>query len=173
MAKTFGKCVHDDCGEEVTAPNFHCKSGRKHEVVPKTYYKDDAPSDPGARMPGTYQPIGQPLKDSKTLVCNVIPERREQRGHETITIPGVNAEFARGMFTTTDPEMQYWMDVHAERGGCVSKDRWAEVYLTPQQKADIKRMELEAENKRLEKEHSDLLAQVQAARQKQGAGARG
>ena len=170
MAKNFGKCVREDCGEQVVAPNFFCKSGQKHEVNPKTYYKDDAPSDPGARTPGTFIPIGQPLRDSKTLVCNVIPERREQRGHEIVTIPGVNAEFARGMYTTSDPEMQYWMDVHAERGGCCSKDRWAEVYLTPQQKSDITRMELEAKLRRMESENNDLLSQVQRQRGKVSVG---
>lgn len=162
MKTEFGKC--EICGKQVTFPDFECAMGN-HVVAPVIYYMDDAPSDPGARMPGTFIPIGQPLRDSQTMICNLVPPRKIMRGHEVHEEPGRNVVFKRGMYETTDPQEQFYLELRMGKG-LVDRARWEEVYLTPQQKGDLKRMELEREVKRLETERNSLLSEVQSRQKK-------
>ncbi len=159
---TFGKCTN--CGKEVESPNFTCPTGEQHIVQPKRYYMDDAPVDPGPYVPGpggAYVSAGMHLRDSQTTICNLVPSQRERVGHEVIERPGRNVVFRRGIYETTDPEEQYYLDKRVKEGrGLCSEARWEEVYLTEQQKIDIQRQKLNADMRRLEHERNDLLAQV-------------
>lgn len=163
MLQTFGTCTN--CGEEVRAPNFQCPTGEQHIVEPKKYYMDDAPTDPGGREPGTFRPLGIPLRDSQTIICNLIPERKEMHGNDIHRIPGRNVTFKRGLYETADPEEQYYLDKRIGKGLC-NRERWEQVYLTPEQRMQMDHMKLEADNKRLEQERNELLAQVQKKMQR-------
>lgn len=163
MKTEFGKC--EQCGTEVKAPDFECITGGNHIVKSKTYYMDDAPSDPGARAPGTFIPLGLPLRDSQTQILNLVPSKKVTRGHEVHEQMGRNVTFKRGIYETSDPEEQFYLELRQGKG-LVSYERWSEVYLTPQQKSDMKRASLEAELKRLETERNSLLDQVQAKQKK-------
>lgn len=136
---------------------FYCPTGEWHTVNKKLYYMDDACSDPGP-----YDSKGQPtfgnMKHSQTLICNLIPEKRYMKGNEQVIEPGVNVLFVRGMYETDIAAQQYYLDA---RKGLCDKKRWEEVYLSPTDKLQIERMNLQADRERLEQERNDLLVMVQ------------
>jgi len=151
MAVTF-KCT--ECGKEFT-PNqgWDCMPGIKHVVAPKRYYMDDAPTVPEWRD-------GRPFINkaaSRTQVLNVPPERQIREGEQTTRIPGGTVEFIRGMFETSDPEIQFYLD---KKDGLCSEARWREVYLNDDEKQQMRALELSAREQRLEQRENELLATV-------------
>ena len=143
------------CDNDFQAPEWHCADGHAHTVKSKTYYMLDAPADK------------RDCKFSQTVVCNVVPERREVRGTETIVIPGTNVTFVRGLFETDDPQLQIGLNnrKHILQGqdGLV---RWQEAYFSDQEKQELEQMKLKAEITRLQSEKNQLLAEVQAKTRK-------
>jgi hypothetical protein len=159
-----------NCGEAIVNGRWQCATGEQHEVDAKTYYMDDAPSDPGPYVDG---PGGERIPSygnmahAQTIICNLVPCKlvvgvdgiqREQ--------PGRNVTFVRGMFQTTDPEFQYWLD---KRSGLCSRERWEQVYLSPSQRLEMREHALAVESKRIETQKNDLLAMVQKQQQQKGA----
>jgi hypothetical protein len=154
------KCLN--CKKEFdirTGTNPTCPTGEGHLVESKTYYMDDAPSDQGPYMPGPNGgliPTGDNRRHAQTVLCNLIPERINQHGHETKIVPGRNVTFIRGMYTTSDADEQFWLDKRQGRGLC-SEERWREVYLTDNQKLQFDQMRLNADRQRLTNERNELL----------------
>lgn len=153
------KCL--ECHAEIKQGFWECAPGIKHVVELKRYYTDDAPTVPEWRN-------GHPFVNkgiSRTQILNMPPEKQIREGDSITRVPGGSVELVRGMYETSDPEVQFWMD---KKGGWCSKERWEEVYLNDDEKVQIKNMELNAREARLADRENDLLSKVKA---KQGAAA--
>ena len=150
MALQKFKCL--DCEKEFKVGDYVCVTGVNHKVVSKRYYMSDAPTIADAS--GNVN-----KRDSATLILNIPPEKRTTGpdGNERV-LPGGSAQFIRGMYETSDPEQQYWLDQH--KGMCTKKE-WEAAYLNDREKMELDRMNFAAERQRFESERNELLAQVQ------------
>jgi hypothetical protein len=158
MALAKWMCV--ECEKEFRAGSWICASGAAHKTAPKRYYMNDAPTV--VVVIGGKQTINK--RDSATLVMNIPPETRSMGvdGTERIT-PGGNVQFIRGIFETTDPVQQFWLDQHKGIfSGVEGQKIWEAAYLNEDEKHDVERMNWEAERTRLEAERNSLLERVQA-----------
>ena len=145
-----------NCEKNFKAGNWTCVNGMNHSVANKRYFMNDAPSVVSIVN-------GRPTvnkRDSATQIQNIPPEKRVigPDGNERI-IPGGQVQFIRGMYETTNPEEQFWLNQH--RGMCDEKT-WQDAYLNEDEKLQLERMELAAERTRLEGMKNDLLSKVQA-----------
>ena len=149
-----------NCGEKFTVGKFLCKDGAtNHLVDPKAYFLDDAPQDPGRPAPGSH--INVTLREGRTRICNIPPDRTVLKdGNATLMIGGY-VEFVQGRFTTSDPEIQYYLD---KKGGFCTEERWSEVWLSAEQRLEMREIALAAREQRLENERNDLLASQKQAR---------
>lgn len=142
----------ENCDKGFTAGEWFCQSGVAHVVAAKTYYVMDAPAD---------KKDVQAMKSSRLLMCNVIPERKVTAGAEVHTIPGRNVEFIRGMFSTTDPELQNALNSRNKVfQGEEGHQLWEKEYLTAAEKAEMEHNRQNAYIKRLENDNNRLLDQV-------------
>ena len=149
-----------ECDKNFKPGEYECTPGQKHVVKAKRYYMDDAPTVPEWRD-------GRPFINkgaSRTVVLNIPPEQVRKEGEEIVRVPGGSVEFVRGMFETTDPEHQFYLD---RKAGLCSEERWKEVYLNDDEKMQIEKMQLAAERTRLENERNELLAHVKASQRKE------
>lgn len=122
-------CVR--CGEPFVPGKWFCEDGQRHEVETKTYY---------IKSEGLTVHYGPVRGDS---VMN------HARGVIT---------FARGTYTTSDPEKKEFLDAYP---ACVSYDVWVEAHLSEKERDEQSKREKE----RLEKTNNELLAQVQALKE--------
>lgn len=145
-----------ECEKTFKAGDWACgATGQNHVLAPKRYYMDDAPTVTEWRD-------GRPFINkaaSRTQVLNIPPERKEQNGDEFIRIPGGSVEFVRGMFETTNPELQFYLD---RKAGLCTYERWKEVYWTDDEKINEQKMEIQAAQNRLQSERNELLEKVRA-----------
>jgi len=164
MAEQNLKCL--SCEQEFNPikGEFTCPTGDAHQLEAKTYYMDDAPSDPGPYINGVA--TGGNRRDSQCMISNLVPEREYLQGTERRIMPGKNVVFVRGVYTTSDAQEQFYLDRRQaqRKSGLCSKERWQEVYLTDSQKVEIGRMQLEADRNRLEAERNELLAMKRGER---------
>lgn len=153
MALKKFKCL--ECEKEFTAGQWICASGDGHKVATKRYYMSDAPTV--VTTVDGKQVVNK--RDSGTLVMNIPPERRTTGpdGNERV-LPGGTAQFIRGLYETSDPEKQFWLD---QKKGLCTESEWQNAYLNDQEKMDLERMEMAAERSRLVAERNSLLEQVQ------------
>lgn len=159
MAIPKWKCLV--CAKEFSVGEWTCLDGvSNHVVEEKTYLMDDAPSDPGHADKGGMDS----LRDGRTRICNVPPDKVVLRNGETALIPGGYVEFIRGRFATSNPEVQYALD---KKGGFCSEERWQQVWLSQAQQFELREMQLRAREQRLENDRNELLSQT---KQKVGAG---
>lgn len=155
------KC--ESCNKPFTVGEFVCVDGQSnHVVAAKEYLLNDAPSDPGHPAPGGGLTMDS-LRDGRTRICNIPPDKQVVVNGELRTVPGGYVEFIRGRFSTSDPEIQYYLD---KKGGWCTQDMWESAWLSDKQRLDIERMKLTAMSQRLENERNELLA---ATKQKVGA----
>lgn len=155
MAEKKRKFRCSECGVEFDPPNFECMPGVMHTVPAKRYYMDDAPTVPEIRDGKSYINKGA----SQTVVLNIPPERQIREGEQITRIPGGSVLFIRGLFETSSPEEQFWLD---RKAGLVSEARWNEVYLNDDEKINIKNLNLAAREARLQERENDLLAGVKS-----------
>lgn len=144
-----------ECDKDFKAGSWECTPGQQHVVTAKRYYMDDAPTVTEWRD-------GRPFINkaaARTQVLNIPPEKRVQDGDEIIRVPGGSVEFCRGMFETSDPEKQFYLD---RKSGLCTYERWKEVYWTEDEKINEQKMEIHAAQNRLQSERNELLAKVQA-----------
>jgi hypothetical protein len=149
------------CNKKFTVGEWICVDGQSnHVVAEKTYRSVDAPSDPGHPAQG-----GQDsLRDGRTRVCNIPPDKTVQRNGELHLVPGGYIEFVRGRFSTSDPEVQYHLDKRPAYNA--TEAQWESAWLSKSQQFELDKMRLNAERQRLENMNNELLAQV---KQKVGA----
>ena len=126
-----------------------------HVVAPKRYYMDDAPSVPEIRDGAKFINKGV----SQTQILNIPPERQIREGDSITRIPGGSVTFVRGMFETSNPETQFYLD---RKAGLCTEERWREVYLNDDEKVQMRNLELSAREQRLADRENDLLAAVKA-----------
>jgi len=152
------KCLRCEQEFNPRKAEFYCLTGEPHELPLKTYYMDDAPTDPGPYINGVA--TGDNRKHSRTLISNLVPEKIYVQGTERHVTPGRNVEFIRGVYSTTDAEEQFYLDrrMALKQGGLCTKERWEEVYLTDNQKNELRKMDLDARERRLEIDRNELLA---------------
>lgn len=153
MLKSW-KCT--TCSKDFSQGDWTCQDGlSNHTVEQKEYLLNDAPSDPGHIAPGST--VNVALREGRTRICNIPPDKTRVVGGETEKIPGGYVEFIRGEFHTSDPEVQYWLD---KKGGFCNREQWNIAWLTEGQQLLMQRQEVEGMRQRLENERNDLLAQV-------------
>lgn len=125
-------------------------------MVEEHFYIKDAPHEANDRI------------HSRTVMCNVIPESKKTIGNDVILIPGVNVEFVRGHFSTTDPQLVMRLN---QRGNVLKGDdgyrEWSNCYMTREEKGELERIRLQGELTRLQSEHNDLLSKVQEQKRQQ------
>lgn len=144
-----------ECEKEFKAGNWECTAGQQHVVAAKTYYTADAPTVPEWRNGHPY--VNKQI--ARTQILNIPPERKVQDGDEMRRIPGGSLEFIRGQYTTSDPEIQFYLD---KKESLCSKERWEEVYLTDEEKIIIQQGKLANAQLRLQSERNELLEKVKA-----------
>lgn len=159
ISKDAMKCI--ECKAEIKTGHWECAPGVKHVTEIKRYFTDDAPTVPEWRN-------GTPFVNkaiARTQILNMPPEKQVRENDELVRLPGGSVELVRGMYETSDPEIQFWMD---KKGGWCTEERWKEVYLNDDEKNQIRTMELNAREARLSNRENDLLAQT---KQKHGTAA--
>lgn len=153
MAIPTYHCV--ECEQDFKAPNWVCVTGGNHVVAEKRYYTADAPTVPDWINGFPHINYGA----ARTQVLNIPPERKVEEAGEIQRIPGGMIEFVRGLYATTNPEIQFYLD---KKEGLCSYERWKEVYWSDKEKMEAQRMEMEAQQHRLQQDHNELLAKVKA-----------
>ena len=148
------KCL--ECGKKFDAGNWECMPGVMHTVTAKRYYMDDAPTVPEIRDGARF--INKGI--SQTQILNIPPEKQIREGDQITRIPGGSVTFIRGMYETTNPEIQFYLD---RKSGLCTEARWREVYLNDDEKVQIKNLELAAREQRLADRENQLLASVKGA----------
>src|SRR5712671_5115977 len=131
------------CDKTFTVGDWLCQDGMNNHVVEnKQYLLADAPSDPGHPERGGVDS----LKDGRTRICNIPPDKQVVVNGELRLVPGGYAEFIRGRFSSTDPEIQYCLD---KKGGYCTEAQWEAAWLSQSQQLELQRMSLEAREQRL------------------------
>jgi len=157
MALKTQKCL--ECEKEFGFGEWACAAtGANHVVEAKSYFMDDAPTV--QHREGNVMVTD---KHSTTTVLNIPPERQIKVGNDVQRTPGGAVTFVRGRYDTADPEIQFYLD---RKPGLCTKARWEAVYFSETEKQEMKRMELDARERRLEMQEGSLLAKVQKQAQK-------
>lgn len=148
------KCL--TCAKKFSVGEWACADGQSnHLVEQKEYLLNDAPSDPGHPAPGST--INVALRDGRTRICGIPPPKKVTEGTDTRWVGEGYVEFIRGRFSSSDPEIQYWLD---RKGGFCTQEQWDVAWLTENQQLLKQRLEVEGMRSRLENERNELLAQT-------------
>lgn len=146
------KCVV--CDKTFTVGDWLCRDRMTNHIVEnKEYLLADAPSDPGHPERGGMDA----LKDGRTRICNIPPDKQVVVNGELRMVPGGYVEFIRGRFSSADPEIQYCLD---KKGGYCSEAQWEAAWLSQSQQLQLKEMSLKAREQRLENDRNELLSNV-------------
>lgn len=146
------KCIV--CEKRFTVGEWLCRDGMTNHVIENKIYRlSDAPSDPGHPERGGMDS----LKDGRTRICNIPPDKQVVVNGELRMIPGGYVEFIRGLFSSTDPEIQYCLD---KKGGYCSEAEWEAAWLSQGQQLQLKEMSLLAREQRLENDRNELLSKT-------------
>lgn len=141
------------CEKEFKVGDWTCMDGQSNHIVDeKTYRALDAPTAPGRPAEGTLPPIVR----GRTLVCNIPPPKKVMKDGEVQMVGEGSVEFINGRFSSSDPEIQYWLDKKAAYNA--TEDQWKAVWLTKDELFAEKELELKAREQRLENERNELLA---------------
>jgi hypothetical protein len=158
MSLPTWKC--EVCEKTFKVGDWICQDGQvNHKVAYKLYLLADAPSDPGHLALGSN--INPALREGRTRICNIPPDKTVLRNGEAVTVPGSYVEFIQGRFSSNDPEIQYCLD---KKGGFCSQEQWDAAWLTDNQRLTKQRLELDAMAQRLENDRNELLAQQKQQR---------
>jgi hypothetical protein len=150
------KCI--ECNKKFGVGDWTCADGQSNHVVEaKTYLMADAPSDPGHPEKGG----ADSLRDGRTRICNIPPDKTVLRNGESAIIPGGYVEFIRGRYETSNPEIQYYLE-RTRSKHFVSEDQWSQAWLSQSQHMELREMKLAAREQRLENERNELLSQTKA-----------
>lgn len=158
MALQSWKCT--ECNKTFKVGEWVCMDGvSQHKVASKMYRACDPPQDIGYK-----DTKGTPLDASsfgETVVCNIPPSKRIINEAGEISYQGGGSiTFVRGRFSTSNPEVQYWLDMRPEYNR--TEDDWSATWLSKDQQLDLVRDKLEKERMRLENERNELLAATKA-----------
>lgn len=157
------KCT--TCEKEFTVGAWTCSDGQSnHIVAEKLYLLNDAPSDPGHPAPGST--INVALRDGRTRICGIPPPKKVTEGTDTRWVGEGYVEFIRGRYSTSDPEIQYWLD---KKGGFCTQEQWEVAWLTEAQQLEQERIKLGAMRSRLENDRNELLSQQKQQKTKEKA----
>ena len=139
-----------NCDKDFEAGNWYCSSGEPHTVPEKTYYVRDAPVDK------------RDCKNARLQMLNVIPESKVILGGDTHVVPGTHVEFVRGMYSTSNPQLQMNLDKRPHvASGDAGKVQWEQDYFSNEEKNAMALIAQNARIVRLENENNKLLQQVQ------------
>jgi hypothetical protein len=142
------------CEKKFSVGEWICQDGQSnHVVASKEYLLADAPTDTGRPERGGMDS----LRDGRTRICNIPPDKQAVVNGELRGIPGGYVEFIRGRYSSDNPEIQYCLD---KKGGFCTQERWESVWLSQSQQLELKEMSLHAREQRLENERNELLSQV-------------
>ena len=142
------KCLR--CERTFKEGQWICEDGQSnHEVAEKTYRSLDATHDPG-------NPHAE--RDGRTRVCNIPPAKKVMVGNDVRWEGEGSVDFIRGRFSTTNPEIQYWLDKRPAYNA--TEEQWKTAWLTDFQQVTLEKMQLKADRERLEMERNELLAKT-------------
>jgi hypothetical protein len=148
------ECV--TCGKKFKVGQWQCEDGiSNHTVANKEYLQNDSPAEPG-HVSGTGM---NSQRDGRTIICNMPPDKIVLRNGESALVPGGTVEFVRGRFSTSNPEVQYWLE---RKGGFCTEAQWAAAWLSNSQQLEIREMKLKAQENRLEQDRNSLLERVKS-----------
>jgi hypothetical protein len=151
-----------ECGKEFGVGEWICADGTvNHKVSEKVYRALDVPLDPGKPAAGTLGPVVR----GRTVVCNIPPPKKVMENGEVHSVGEGSVEFVNGIYSTTDPEIQYWLD--KKPGYQASEEQWKQKWYTSEELIAEKEIELNAKAARLENERNELLTQVQKQKKEQ------
>lgn len=143
------------CEKKFKVGDWTCSDGvQNHVVAEKTYRVCDAPSDPGKPADGSLMPIVR----GRTMVCNIPPAKKVMEGGEVRMVGEGSVEFINGRYSTTNPEIQYWLDKKSAYNA--SEEQWKNTWLSKDELLEEKRLEVMALQQRVENERNALLNQV-------------
>jgi len=143
------------CHKEFVVGDWICEDNVSNHVVPeKTYRALDAPAEPGRPAEGSLMPIVR----GRTVVCNIPPSKKHMQDGEVRMIGEGSVEFINGRFSTSNPELQYWLD--KKPGYNATEEQWKNCWLSKDELLEEKRLELVAMTQRLENERNELLSQT-------------
>lgn len=149
------KCTK--CGETVEYPDFKCKKQPgNHSVPEKTYYHTGCSHIASMRDRQMFAPL---------IILRPGQDKLDPATQKIIADKGLHAQFGqRGLLTTADSEMQYYLDERGFSSGEEGLQAWRAVYLTPEQSRAIARDELSDLNRKIEEGKNTLLEQQKQAR---------
>src|SRR6266567_8553655 len=104
MAIPKYRCL--ECDKEFSPPDFECLPGVYHVVALKRYYMDDAPTVAEIRDGAKF--INKGI--SQTQILNIPPEKQIREGDQITRQPGGSVTFVRGLYETSNPEIQFYLD---------------------------------------------------------------
>lgn len=143
------------CDKKFKVGDWVCADGNSNHVVEqKTYRTLDAPLDAGRPADGSLPPVVR----GKTVVCNIPPAKKVMIDGEVRMTGEGSVEFINGVFSTSDPEIQYWLN--KKPAYQASTEQWDRVWKTPEERLADKEAQLRAAEQRLENERNELLSQV-------------
>lgn len=153
------KCLK--CGETVEYPNFKCKKQPgKHTVAEKTYYHTGCSHIASMRDRQMFAPL---------IILVPGQDRLDPETHKIITDHGLYAQFGqRGILTTVDPEMQYYLDERGFASGEEGLQQWRTVYLTPEQNRAVAKDEFAEITRQIQEGKNTLLDQQKKMKQANG-----
>lgn len=152
------KC--EECSKKFTVGEWMCADGQSnHRVERKEYLLADAPTDPGHPAQGG----SDSLRDGRTRICNIPPDKTIMVNGEATRVQGGYVEFVRGRYATTDPEIQYTLEKTRKDAFC-TEAQWEAAWLSDSQQMTLERGKLDAMKIRLENDRNELLAQVKQQR---------
>lgn len=149
------KCTNPDCSKDFGVGEWVCVDGSSNHVVTEKIYRScDPPINPGEPADGSLPPIVR----GRTIVCNIPPPKKSMVDGDVRMIGEGSVEFINGIYATTDPEIQYWLD--KKPGYQSTEDQWKRAWLSKSELLAEKEENLRVMQERLENEQNALLAQV-------------
>lgn len=143
------------CGKTFMVGEWVCADGTSNHIVEEKIYRTlDAPLEPGRPVDGSQPPVVR----GKTIVCNIPPAKKTMVDGEVRMMGEGSVEFINGVFSTKDPEIQYWLN---KKDSChASQEDWDRVWKTAEERLADKEAKLRAAEQRLENERNELLVAV-------------
>lgn len=151
------------CEKKFSVGEWTCTDGTSNHVVEsREYLLNDPPADTGRPERGGMDS----LRDGRTRICNIPPDKTVLVNGEATMRPGGYVEFIRGRFATDNPEIQYCLD---KKGGFCTQEQWQAAWLSTSQQLELKEMSLRAREQRLEVETNELLSKVKRQKEQPSA----
>lgn len=145
MAGITFECVK--CSKKFGPGEWECFPGEEHVVAEKTYYVPNSCAD---------------VADRNKSILNVVVEGEREwtdgNGQKQMS-PARFIKFTKGIFTTTNPKDQFFME-SKYKPNLIDSATWERMYITKEDQMAMKERSLAAREKEVERRDNELLARV-------------